>query len=237
MGRRTRAFRAVRRIWIRPPVAMPAQSSSAPGSSLPRRILLAQGFANHVRLHAEQLRDRFVAHQGKLLLRIIRDDFRRGQPNPWPEVFEQFTASIREHLGKRCDLVVADFSTTGALERTVSQLILLDAMHSYFNYELVTRCGIPRITLAGTPADWRSIRTRAEMFAEFELGWWVDELRPILDGFVAAAEGASDVAHWQLLLKPQAMSGGPYLTGWLPVLFPYLLAHKYNEAAKLVRNP
>ena len=185
-------------------------------------VVLAQGFANHLRLHAEALRDRFVAHQGKLLLSVRRDDFVRGGRNPWPELFEQFTTEIRQHLGRRCDLVIADFSTTGPLERTVSQLVLLDAMQGYFEYELVTLCGIPRITLTGTPADWRSIRTRAEVFAEYGLDWWVRELRPILDQFIAAAEGEFDTAHWCSMYKRKDESGGPYITGWLSLLFPYL---------------
>lgn len=186
-------------------------------------LVIAQGFANHMRIHAEALRERFVAHESKLLLWVQRDDFVRGRLNPWPEVFVQFTAQIREHLGKRCDLVVADFSTTGVLERTVSQLVLLDAMRGYFDYELRTRCGIPRITLTGMPADWRSIRDRAEVFAEYGLDWWLGKLLPILDAFVDAAEGRIDTAHWCSMYKRQDRSGGPYITGWLPLLFPYLV--------------
>lgn len=199
-------------------------------------LLLAQGFANHVRLHAEQLRERFVAHRDKVLLTVVRHDFVRGGDNPWSEVFEGFTTQIREHVGKRCDLVVADFSTTGPLERTVSQLVLLDTMQGYFNYLLITRCGIPRITLTGTPADWRSLRTRAEIFVEFDLGWWVDPLRPILDEFVAAAAGRVDVEHWRAMYKLEHMSGGPRISGWLPVLFPYLYEHDWNGPPRLVRN-
>jgi hypothetical protein len=200
-------------------------------------IVLAQGFANHLQLHAEHLRERFVAHQGKLVLNVQRDDFVRGRPNPWPELIEQFTTEIRQHLGKRCELVIADFSTTGPLERTVSQMVLLDAMRGYFEYAFYTLCGIPRLTLTGTPADWRSIRTRAEVFAEFELGWWIDALRPILDGFVAAAEGQIDTAHWCSMYKRNNGSGGPYIAGWLSLLFPYLCHHRRDSVPELIRNP
>jgi hypothetical protein len=200
-------------------------------------IVLAQGFANHLRLNSETLRERFVAHEGQLLLSVRRDDFVRGAANPWPELFDEFTAKIRQHLGKRCDLVVANFSTTGPLERTVSQLVLLDAMQGYFEYELLSLCGIPRITLTGTPEDWRSIRARAEVFVEYGLEWWVHELRPILDKFVAAAEGEIDTAHWCSMYKLDNNSGGPYITGWLSLLFPYLRHRPAHDAPpQLVPN-
>ena len=71
--------------------------------------VLAQGFATHVKLNAEALRHQFVAHQGQINLEVIRDDFVLGGDNPWPEVFGAWSQKLREHLGKRHDLVVADF--------------------------------------------------------------------------------------------------------------------------------
>ena len=188
-------------------------------------LVLAQGFATHIRLHAEQLRERFVEHEGKVTLQVQRHDFERGaEDNPWPECFEAFADQLHAHLGKRAELVLADFSTTGALERTVSQLVLMDAMQSYFEYEFITLCGVPRVTLTGEVADWRSVLTRARVLREYELGWWVDALEPILAHFVAAAEGRVDEQHWAAIYKLHEDSGGPYQSGWFHVLFPYLRA-------------
>ncbi|MEM9454475.1 MAG: DUF4419 domain-containing protein [Myxococcota bacterium] len=187
-------------------------------------IVLAQGFARHIRLHADALRHHFVQHEGNKTLTVHRDDFVKGDPhNPWPEVFDGFSAQLREHLGKRHDLVVANFSTTGALERAVSQLVLMEAMERYFEYEVATLCGIPRVTLTGTPADWQSVRERARVLSEFGLAWWTDHLMPVLDGFVAAAEGKVDREFWCGMYKQIDESGGPYITGWIQRLFPYLL--------------
>ena len=118
--------------------------------------------------------------------------------------------------------MVAAFSTTGPIERAASELVLMSAMRSYFDFLLVTRCGIPEITLLGTIDDWRAIRQRAEVFAEFDLADWVEALRPVLDQFVAAAEGRVDRAFWQSIYKVSSQSGGPYVTGWINALFPYL---------------
>jgi hypothetical protein len=187
-------------------------------------LVIAQGFANHVRLHAEGLRGRLVGHEGRLELIVRRDDFVRGGDNPWPEVFEAFSGQIRTHVGKRHDLVVGEFSTTTPLDKTVAQLTLLDGMQHYFDLVVVTRCGIPRIILAGTSADWRALRARAQVLREFDLDWWIAALDPILAAFVDASEGRIDRAFWAAMCKPEGGSGGPYYGGWAKVLFPYLAA-------------
>ena len=196
-------------------------------------ITIAQGFAHHVNLHAEALRARFVRHDGKVKLSVRRDDFRKNDPaNPWPEVFGAFSDQIAAHLGKKRDLVVADFSTTTPTARAVSEIALMDAVQAYFDYEFMTLCGIPRVTLLGTVEDWKRVRTRAENLAEFELGWWVKALRPVLDEFVRAASGQVDAEFWRSIYKLKGASGGPYVTGWCNALFPYVRAY----GGKLVKN-
>jgi hypothetical protein len=43
-------------------------------------LLLCQGAAHHINLHAEELRDRFVGHQGRARIVVRRDDFVKGSP-------------------------------------------------------------------------------------------------------------------------------------------------------------
>src|SRR5262249_6294224 len=139
-----------------------------------------------------QLRARFVRHQSKAKITIERPDFILGQPNPWPEAFSLFSDGIAAHVGKLRDLVVADFSTTSPVERAASEVLLMDAFQGYFEYEMRAGCGIPQITLLGTPDDWRSVRQRASMLSEFELAWWTRSLLPVLDQLVETAEGRVD---------------------------------------------
>ena len=190
-------------------------------------LCIAQGFALHVNGDAERLRGKLARHEERVKVAIRRDDFLKGSAeNPWPEVFQAFSDSIAAQLGKQRDLVVCDFSTTGPSERVASEIVLMDAMKQLFEYSFLTMCGIPKITLEGTVEDWRSIRRRAEALREYELGWWVSGLAPVLDKLVATAEGRIDVEFWQSLFKLSDGSGGPYVTGWINVLFPYLRAGK-----------
>ena len=145
-------------------------------------MLVAQGFAHHVNANAEELRPLLVRHQGKLKIHVRRDAFVKGWPwNRWPEVFDEFAVKIREHIGQATyDLVVPTFSTTGAVERAAAQVVLLDAMQSYFEFGFSTLCGIPRIMLTGTATDWQRVAERAADLGRFGLQWWTEALSPIL---------------------------------------------------------
>jgi hypothetical protein len=190
-------------------------------------LCLAQGFGVHVLSNAEVLRSRFVSHVGKVTLHA----FRVAWPDDWNGVFEEFSDQIALHLGKKRDLVVADFSTTGPIERAASQVVLMSAMQAYFTYEM-SFCGIPHILLLGTPEDWQNVRRRAEVLAEFDLKDWVIAVLPVLDQFIAASKGSVDPGFWRSMYKIDDHSGGPFVTGWVNVLFPYL-----QEVGQLRPNP
>jgi hypothetical protein len=200
-------------------------------------LLVAQGFANHVNANAEDLRPAFVKHPGKVAIAVRRDDFVKGSPeNPWPEAFGEFSRHIREHLGATThDLLLPNFSTTGAAERAAAEVVLLDAMRSFFSYEFFTACGIPQIVLEGTPDDWAVLTERTRGIGQFSLGWWTEALGPILDEFVAASRGRANVRFWQSIYKLDGGSGGPYTTGWITAFFPYLKDWKTGRASH--QNP
>ncbi len=183
---------------------------------------LAQGFARHVAVHAEELRGRFVRHTGKQKLVVERTDFLLGQPNPWPEVFSAFSQQIAASVGRVHELIVADFSTTGPVERAASEVLVMDAFQPYFEYELRWGCGIPSISLLGTVDDWKSVRRRAAMFSEFGLDGWTSALLPVLDEVVRTAEGHIDRTFWRSFFRYDSSSWGSRLTGWILTFFPYL---------------
>jgi hypothetical protein len=99
----------------------------------------------------------------------------------------------------------------------------MDAFQPYFDYEMLAGCGLPSITLHGTVADWQSVRRRARMLSEFGLERWINVLTPVLDQIVCSAEGEVDTAFWRSFFRYQSGSGPAELTGWINVLFPYLL--------------
>ena len=186
-------------------------------------VTIVQGFAQHVRLNPETHRAFLVRHEGKRELIVGRDDiYRRSPENPWAEVVAEFASLLRHDVGELAERFVCDFSTTGPVERTVSEVVLLDVFQPYFAYELNCICGIPSVTLEGTPADWRKLREKVELLAPFGLDWWLRELRPICDQFARAAVGDVDLGHWRRLYKIREVYGADVINGWLGKLVPYV---------------
>lgn len=186
-------------------------------------LCIAQSLATHIELHAEALRPRLVRHAGQLELQLRRDDLVPGDPdNDWPSVVGELVGQIRAHLGGRADMFLADFSTTTPLDHTASQIALMGAMRQYFRYSVFTACGIPEITLTGTPEDWAGIRRRVDAFREFDLAWWVQVLDPVLAKLEATARGDIDREFWRRLYKDEHASGGDRAHGWLNTLFAYV---------------
>ena len=185
-------------------------------------LMIIQGVANHINVHAEELRPKFVAHEGKVRIEVQRDDFVKGSPeNPWSEVFDQFSAQIRDHVGPKIDLFLPAFSTTGKVERAAAEVVLFDAMQYYFDYQVGTMCGIPAITLEGKHEDWQALVERVQGFREFGLESWIDVLSPILDQFALASQGDVDQAFWRSIYKFKSISGGAVINGWITAFFPY----------------
>jgi len=192
---------------------------------------IAQGFAAHVRENAEALRSRLVSFEGKERLEVWGTEIHLGRPSPWPEAFEGFSAALGGQVGKLRDLVCADFSTTGPVERVAYVTALMDTFQSYFTYQLGTLCGIPEIILDGTPDDWRALLTRARHLSEYDLEWWTDALVPVLERIVATAEGRVDREFWSSIYRRRSTSGIRGVTGWILTLFPYV------EYVGVKRNP
>lgn len=193
---------------------------------------IAQGFARLVNREPEKFRGKFVLHEGKQQIEIIRNGFTKGNPdNDWAGCFNEFGAAIGQQIGAdNHGVVVSDFSTTGPLEQAVSNLVLMDTVQQYFSYKVSTLCGIPFVTLRGTVADWKKVVAKTEALRTFgDLSFWLDDLVPILRKVVAAAEGKPDLDFWNSIYKAKSESGGTKLTGWIVKLLPLTKDWKGND--------
>jgi hypothetical protein len=183
-------------------------------------LTIVQGFGHHVNKHAEELRGRIVRHEGKKDLCVSTPSL---EPSAWPQLVSQFSALIRDNSDPVLyETLLCDFSTTTPDIRTANEVALMDTYQRYFEYVVRCVCGIPSITLQGTPNDWQRIRDRIEVLATFGLEWWTSRLAPILDEFIATANGAPDLSFWQAIYKPRRAYAVESITGWLVDLFPYI---------------
>ena len=175
--------------------------------------LISQGFCHHISLNTEKLKDKIVNHEGKMEISVISEYDLYSPLMDWDTLLNGFDIQIAENTkGNIADIMRADFSTTGNTERITSQVTLMSAVKSYFDFAAIhTICGIPTITIEGTPDDWRKIIKKVESLRDYDLGWWVDDLKPILQEFVNASEGNVNKDFWQNIVKkdrPESMKNG-----------------------------
>lgn len=186
-------------------------------------LTIAQGIAHHIRLNADRLRDRLVRHEGRKRIEIqLSGDFPSDAAGIGAVIGQMRTALAGEVGAGRARLLTCDFSTTGEVERVASEIVLLDAYSPYFDFFAACICGIPEITLTGTPDDWRVIRKRIDLLGELELASWAASLAPICDRLVAAAEGKPDAAFFRRIYKPKRAYGWDRVTGWITRFWPYI---------------
>ena len=196
-------------------------------------LLISQGFARYVNAHSEELRSQLVYHEGKQDLMVMtKDDLLSGKAD-WGKLLNDFSKEIERHTkGEVAKTIAADFSTTTPVERIASQITLMESMKSYFNY-LAGRlgCGIPSVTLQGTPDDWRAVLSKTQKLGLYGLSEWTQTLEPILNEFIKTAEGNPNQRFWQEMVKKQRVdefaSARPCsadkpteLDGWILKFFP-----------------
>ena len=196
-------------------------------------MLISQGFARYVNAHPEEMRHQLVEHDGKMDLVVVTyQDLQTGNPD-WEQIMGDFSDSIQKYTrGDIAKALTADFTTTTPVTRIASEITLMESVKSYFEYVVVyLACGIPSITLQGTPEDWQQVLDKAKQLKSYALSEWIEELEPILEEFVRAAEGKPNQEFWQKMVKqvrlPQLKGGGgcdpttpTQLDGWVLKFFP-----------------
>jgi hypothetical protein len=185
-------------------------------------LTIAQGVAQHVRLHAEQLRPRLVGHAGRKRLTVTVDGSMPEDGASWQDVVERFGKLLAGEISK-AELFECDFSTSTEVERIAGRVVMLDAYSPYFAFWLKCVCGIPSVTLTGTVEDWGKVRARIDSLPVFGLDTWCRSLVPITDQFVRAAGGDADTTFWRRIYNPVDAYGSERITGWAARFYPYLV--------------
>lgn len=202
-------------------------------------LLINQGFAQHVNANHESLRKYFVNFSGKESL-IVQSHKKLKDPSLlWEEIFPQFTEQIRKEVGGHLvETLTCNFSTTTSLEKTVSEITIMETVKSYFEFiTIMIVCGIPEITLEGTPQDWEKVLNKARGLKEYKLEWWISQLEPLLEEFVKASKGTVNQEFWRNMFKchsPKSCGAPEIFDGWIIKFFPYDNEGKRNNLKQIV---
>ena len=199
-------------------------------------LIIAQNFSNYVNKHSEEMRDLFVEHEGKMKIVVTEGNDvlgKSGTKGDWEKLLSDFTAGVAANTkGDVAEMLTADFTTTGVTERIASQITLMDAVETFFEWwNMRVACGIPSITLTGTPDDWRKVQAKARSLEKYGLEKWSRQLDKVLAEFVKASEGQPDRVFWRSIVKKlrvdelkniRRCSGSDVtmLDGWFLTFFP-----------------
>ncbi|MBD8348822.1 DUF4419 domain-containing protein [Dysgonomonas sp. HGC4] len=194
-------------------------------------LLISQGFANHVNNNKEELRKQLVNFDKKATLVV---HYNSDEIPTWEDMFASFPTQIAHFTGNELiNNLTHDFTTTTPVIKTVSEVTIMSATESFFEYQTSWfLCGIPEITLEGTPEDWEKVLKKAKYLKKYKLDWWINELEPILEEFISASQGNIKKEFWQNIFKHHEaeMCGDPEIVdGWIVKFFPYLSEGKRTD--------
>ena len=213
---------------------------------------IVKGISTHIHKYSEELRKKFVSHEGKMDLNVKRDKLDLDADD-WSSIFEEFRSQIEATMTEEGKAMISEkkFSTTSDVIDDVSCIALMDAMSDYFRYYVTIACGIPSITLLGKREDWIELKNRAEgvlqlvslddLKGEVSLSWWKSPLLSVLDKLIQCyddPESAENMDWMARIYKSdrEGYSGELVVSGWVNVFFPYIRGHargRVNSSAKL----
>jgi len=178
-------------------------------------------FSCYVNAHSEELRDKFVAHEGQkdLVINMVGD--RYTVDYGW---FAEAMGRLLEKSVVDPELrkwIVPEYTTTTAEDTVVASVLMMGTLQKYFTYECCIECGLPSVTILGTEGDWENILLRLEKLKTYgkEPTMWYDLLEPVLSKFIETfqspdSEGVLD--FWQKIAHEYNMGSGPTeLSGWI----------------------
>lgn len=208
------------------------------------KLTITQAFAIHVNENSGTLRELLVKHNDKKKIIVNRNDFIRGQKNNWPEVFNEFAVKVKNDINdaELIEVIQSPTQTTTIETMAALNVSIIDSFQKFYDYTLMTRCGIPNITLRGSIDDWMSLKKLLSIMEKYDFKWYTNKMQTIIDEFILAAQGTANINFWKNMVKYQNMSGGPYYQGWIKYFFPYLkknsgyIKSKFTEDYKIISN-
>jgi len=180
-------------------------------------IAITSQFSAHINGNAEKFRDVFVSHKGQKEVMVVQG----GIVPDYARFARQMTNELKKHI-KRPDVIdwiVPQFSTTTYTDVVVGSVIAMSSMKKYFKMTFYSLCGIPEVTLLGTPDDWKMIHGKISLLREFGpiCQKWAEMLAPVTENFYLSSIGKVDVDFWQRVCsyKYANGSGSNILSGWI----------------------
>lgn len=202
----------------------------------------------YINAHAEELRGKFVAHEGKKEL-IVKFAIGSRYTIDYGIFAKRMTLEIEKNIvdPELREWALPAFTTTTDNDLVVASVLLMGVVQKYFEYKCCIMCGLPSVTLLGEKADWEIILKRLDKLETFgaEPTQFCTLLRPVVSRFVKSFDDPTSkevIDFWQRIAHLDAGGSGPsYYSGWITAfcfwdkdgkpLLRNLAAHREERAA------
>ncbi len=200
-------------------------------------------FSTYINNNAEELRDMFVEHSGKINLEVKSLIF---DINYFCETFKKLMDSNLKNK-EFCSIFTQNYSTSNVISKTVSNMMLMNSLKEYFSFEMILGCGIPYVILDGTTEDWIRVnefyKYMKTLFKDSELKTWFTHFDIIMDMFMEmkSLEDNTEAPFrikelWKRVISyvPQGSGGDTILGGWVRLFVPYSSQNKLIKFPKSI---
>ena len=175
-----------------------------------------------INAHAEELRAKFVAHQGKEELEVIFESGNRHTID-WGTFAKTICDLIEENVvdAELREWMIPAFSTTEEKDRVVASVLMMGSMQKYFDYLCTMMCGLPSVTLLGVKKDWELILARLGKLSSIgeEPALFERLLKPVVQRFIRSFDepaGKEVLEFWGQIAHHLSGGSGPsYYSGWI----------------------
>ena len=169
----------------------------------------------------------FVNHEGKKTIEVEVPDINIHTVD-YSWFFDQIAKGVQENVKvpEFVDGMTTNFSTTTAVQKIVSQITLMYSVQKYFQYKMLSRCGIPVVEMLGTEEDWSKLQSKLKVLrtllepVENDLGlsseWW-DLVEKVFRELLSTYQGRPDKEWWSHIISYQNRfgSGERGFRGWI----------------------
>ena len=172
----------------------------------------------------------------KKILQVEDDHLIYGaQNNDWVSTVAGFIPLLKENIpSDMLDVCLQTFTTSTPESTTASVITFMDTCSKFYDYRVMTLCGIPKFNILGSKEDWEKIALNCIVLAMSlpELKEYFERLVTVVLEIAKAFDGEVNKEFWNSFYKYSSGSGSAQISGWINLLF----AHQSTSAGPRIKE-
>ena len=175
----------------------------------------------------EKVRKFFVSHEGQTTLSVIVDGSIYDVDYDW--FFKEMKDQISKNINnpEYTDIMDCNFSGSTSVQKIANDIMLMYGFKEYFEYEMITKCGIPGVVMQGSENDWKMLLEKHEKLEKFlepiddvlKLSGWFESSKKVLGKLLKTYQGNPDTKWWSRIIYRNTNHGsgmeGQDYGGWM----------------------